>query len=408
MAGSITTRLTSRVVAQIRPNGSDFDVRDSELRGFHVRVTRRGGMIYRFQYRRPDGTRPVVTLGRTTELTTDQARRMATDHFRAVGHGGDPRKARQEWAAAPTMDDLWTRYERERLTVRNRPRTIAEYRRNWNTHARPHLGKLKVAEVTRTHVREVINKMGDRRTTANRVLALLSVMFNFAIEHEQRTDNPASNIPKYRENAREIAFTDDELSRIAKAIPGEREPWARVALSLLIVTGARVSEVLKAEWSEFDLDDSEPAWRIPASRMKGGKPHTYPLDPDTVALIRDWRTSAPVVSPVWLFPTSTGTGPKTSLQKPWGRIKTAAKVTRGVLHSFRHTFLTRLAESGASAVDIKTAAGHADVATSMKYVHAAETARLRELQESTRRGLRAAMAKPVKTAEVVPLVAGRD
>lgn len=403
MAGSYSIRLSSRSVAAIKANGTDFDVRDTDIRGFHVRVTRGGEMIYRFQYRRADGSRPVLTLGRTTELTADQARKLANDHFAATTAGADPRKAREAWKAAPTMDELWTRYEELRLSVKNRPRTRAEYVRNWKAHARPILGSMKVAEVTRADVRRVVAALGTKRTTANRTVAVLSVMFGFAIENELRSDNPASGIEKYRENARDVAFTDDELARIAAAVEGDPEPWARMALTLLMVTGARKSEVLDAEWLEFDLDDAEPTWRLPPARAKGGKAHTYHLDADTVALIKAWRRDAPFTSPRWVFPNIRGTGPKSSLKKPWERVKKAAKIARGVPHSFRHTFFTRLAEGGASAIDIKQTAGHADIATSMKYVHAAESARLRELQAANRKNIREAMARKPKAAEVVAL-----
>ncbi|WP_370236772.1 Arm DNA-binding domain-containing protein, partial [Brevundimonas sp.] len=76
MAGSFTAKLTARTVNAIRANGTDFDVRDTDIRGFHVRVTKRGEMVYRFQYRRADGGRPVITLGKTTELSPDQARKL--------------------------------------------------------------------------------------------------------------------------------------------------------------------------------------------------------------------------------------------------------------------------------------------------------------------------------------------
>lgn len=401
MAGSYTTKLTARTVAAIKPNGTDFDVRDSEVRGFHVRVTKRGEKLYRFQYRRADGTRPVLTLGKTSELTPDEARKLAHGHFLAVSGGADPRKAHTDWAAALTMDDLWVRYETDRLKIKNRPRTVEEYTRNWKSHAQPRLGKLKVSEVSRRDINAVVAAMGAKRTTANRVLALLSVMFSFAKENELRNDNPVAGMKKYRENARDVSFTDDELGRIAAAIEEERDAWARTALMLLMVTGARSSEVLQAEWSEFDLDDAQPAWRVVADRMKGGKPHTYPLDSETVALLRHWRATAPFLSPRWVFPDNTGKNPKSSLQKPWARIKEAANITRGVIHSFRHTFLTRMAESGATAIDVKNTGGHADIATSMKYVHAAENARLRELQDANRKGIREAMKRKPKEAEVV-------
>jgi hypothetical protein len=58
--------------------------------------------------------------------------------------------------------------------------------------------------------------------------------------------------------------------------------------------------------------------------MKGGKPHTYTLGTYTVALIKAWRTSSPFVSTRRGFPNAKGTNARTSLQKPWPRIKKAA------------------------------------------------------------------------------------
>lgn len=241
-----------------------------------------------------------------------------------VAGGGDPRKARDDWKAAPTMDDLWARYEVDRLNIRNSPRTIAEYKRNWHTHAQPRLGDLKVAEVSRKDISNLVAAMGSKRTTANRVVALLSVMFSFARDQELRVDNPVASFPKYRENTRDVTFTDSELARLDAALTDEKEAWARTALRLLMLTGARHSEVLEAEWSELHLEDETPAWRIPAARMKNGKNHTYWLDAETAEMLLAWKRNAKVLSPMWVFPNSLGTGPKTSLQKPWARVKEAA------------------------------------------------------------------------------------
>lgn len=79
-----------------------------------------------------------------------------------------------------------------------------------------------------------------------------------------------------------------------------------------------------------------------------------------------------------------------------------------MLHSFRHTFLTRLAEGGATAIDIRNKGGHADISTSMKYVHAAENARLWELQDANRRGIREAMSRPPRDNPVVSMRAKKS
>jgi integrase len=56
------------------------------------------------------------------------------------------------------------------------------------------------------------------------------------------------------------------------------------ALEFLILTATRTAEVLGATWNEIDLDDAR--WEIPAERMKGRKPHSVPLSPPAVALLR--------------------------------------------------------------------------------------------------------------------------
>jgi integrase len=64
----------------------------------------------------------------------------------------------------------------------------------------------------------------------------------------------------------------------------QREGTTARALEFLILTAARTNEVLGARWSEIDLDSAR--WAIPAERMKGRRPHTVPLSPAAVDLLR--------------------------------------------------------------------------------------------------------------------------
>jgi integrase len=401
---SYSIKLTARSVTAIKPDGTRFDVKDTDVTGLHVRMGANGVGVYRLQYRRPDGSKPVITLGRITEFTADQARDWAKAQKAAIVQGADPSRQKGDWRAAPTMDDLWARYEAAPAWLAGkRGRTQEEYRRNWTNHAQPVLGALKVAEVGPKDIRKVMTAMGRSKAAANRVRALLSVMFSCAIEAEMRAGNPVTAVKKNEENGpRDVAFTDDELGRIGAALDQEPEEWAKLALLLLMATGSRKGEVLGAEWSEFHLEGDAPLWVIPKERMKGKREHIYHLGPDVVGALKHWRATAPFLSPRWVFSNTLGTGPRADLKKPWARLKASAKLSRGVIHSFRHTYLTRLAETGVSAIDIQRTAGHADIATSMLYVHAAEARRLREIQVANQANLRAAMGGR-KAAEVVQL-----
>lgn len=60
------------------------------------------------------------------------------------------------------------------------------------------------------------------------------------------------------------------------------------ALEFTILTVARTSEVIAAQWAEIDLDRD--VWTVPANRMKSGKPHTVPLSKRAVAILHELET----------------------------------------------------------------------------------------------------------------------
>ena len=79
------------------------------------------------------------------------------------------------------------------------------------------------------------------------------------------------------------ALNYDELPLLMAELRKLEGTTAR-ALEFLIFTATRTAEILGATWSEIDLDDAR--WEIPAERMKGRKPHSVPLSPPAVALLR--------------------------------------------------------------------------------------------------------------------------
>jgi integrase len=79
------------------------------------------------------------------------------------------------------------------------------------------------------------------------------------------------------------ALAYDDLPAFMAALRS-RQSHAAVALELCILTATRTSEVLAAEWSEFDLEKA--IWTIPAQRMKAGHAHRIPLTDRAVELLK--------------------------------------------------------------------------------------------------------------------------
>jgi integrase len=146
-------------------------------------------------------------------------------------------------------------------------------------HGAIHAEALTRAQVAALHVR-----LAPAPYAANRMLAAVSSAFAWAEGHGLLPDghaNPARKVSRYRESGRERFLTTDELARLGDALreaetvglpysvdeskPNAKhapkaenrriklDPFAVAAIRLLILTGARLHEILDARWSQLDL-----------------------------------------------------------------------------------------------------------------------------------------------------------
>jgi integrase len=127
------------------------------------------------------------------------------------------------------------------------------------------------------------------------------------------------------------------MTRVLKAIDEEEDMHVRAAFKLLIETGARRSEVLRARWEDIDFEQG--LWRIPSP--KAGRPQVQPLLDSTLALLSNLqRTTSPYVI-AGRFPDR----PRSDLKKAWERIREAAGVQDIRVHDLRRTFGLRVAKA---------------------------------------------------------------
>ena len=146
-----------------------------------------------------------------------------------------------------------------------------------------------VASITKPDIHHVLDAIMDRGSSviANRTLAHLKTMFNWAKSRGIIMQSPADNIEKPGEEiARERAPDDSELAEIWHAAAKLEWPF-EPAVKLLILTGQRREEVGQMRWTELKL--SEGIWTLPATRTKNGQPHDIHLSPPAITIIRTLR-----------------------------------------------------------------------------------------------------------------------
>ena len=363
-------RLTKRLVETIQPTAADEYIWDTTVQGFGLRIRNFKRRTYIVQYRTQSGQQRKRTLGQHGTLTVEQARKIAREWLIAVHQGQDPAAERESMRQAPTMTHLAERYMEEHSLVKKKLSSSRPDERNLRLHVLPALGAKKVVEITRSDIADLHHAMRETPGAANRVLALLSKMFNLAEQWEWRPNasNPVRHIERYKEKKFERFLSLEELTRLGDALAEAERTQSEYqsvidAIRLLIFTGARLSEILELRWDYVDFEQS--CLRLPDS--KTGAKTIYLSAPALEVLDSIERDESNPYVIVGREPMSH----LVNLRKPWARIRTQAGLEDVRLHDLRHSFASFGAALGVSLPIIGKMLGHTQAVTTQRYAHLA-------------------------------------
>ncbi len=387
-------RITKRSVDSLKEGNRIWD---TALPGFCVR-RQREAKSYAVKYRnRPDGRQRLMTIGKHGQpdadgktWTPERARSRAAIILGQAKDATKPDPMAELQAAnrAPTVSELCDRFLTEYAEEHKKPSSVRMDRANIENHVKPLLGQMMVNAVSMADVDRFKRDVRAGKTAAkgkkegfrggavvsggpgvaNRCLALLSKMFNTAERWRWRSpaSNPCRGVEKYRENKRERYLSEKELARLGKALDAaEREktetPYSIAALRLLLFTGARLGEILSLQWNFVDFERG--VLSLPDSKT-GAKP-IYLSAPALLVLDNLPRMRK---NPFVICGHRKGAH-LVNIQKPWGRIRSAAKLPDLRIHDLRHSFASIGATGGLSLQLIGGLLGHSQVATTERYAH---------------------------------------
>ncbi len=365
---------------------------DSEVKGFGCRVTAKGTRAFVLNYRTRTGRERRYTIGAFPDWKTVAARAEASELKKRIDRGNDPLAEIEADRNAKTVADLCDRYVEEHLPKKRESSQqddkamIRRYIKQEGEKAptiKPQLKQKKVLEVTFSDIdglHRAITKRGHRYQ-ANRVLALLSKMFNLAIKWQLRADNPCKGVERNQEEKRHRYLSGDELARLTQALAEAEDQQAANIVRLLLLTGARRGEVQSATWDQFDLKAG--VWTKPGATTKQKTLHRVPLSAPARQLLVEIRGTA---NSDYVFPGRTG-GHRVEIKTAWRDLCIAAgivtqetvKDARGRekiivkpsarLHDLRHTYASMLASAGLSLPIIGALLGHTQPQTTARYAH---------------------------------------
>ena len=364
-------KLTKTAVDAAELREKDYELRDTVVPGFMLKVTPAGRKIFMIQYRTNSGERRKPAIGRFGELTVEQARRIAQDWLADVRHGRDPSAEKATDRKAPTVKQLCGQFIEDYSKTRNKPYTVETNQLYIDKHIVPILGSMKVHEVTRADVATLMKRMAKSPVAANRVLACIRKMFNMAEVWGHRPDgsNPCRHVPKYPEKGNTRLITDEELVRLfayldRADVEGLEHPFLTLGIRLQFEFAARMSEIINLEWAWVDFTNRRVQW--PDSKTGS---MSKPMSAEVVRLLSTAPRleGSPYVCPS-IFDPSTPMSDNT-YSSGWRRILERAGVPHVGTHGIRHRAATDIANSGAPVKVGMALTAHKTVTMFMRYVH---------------------------------------
>jgi integrase len=344
---------------------ADGDAPDKVVRGFGLRITPAGATAFILNYRTKAGQERRLTIGSWPDWRAADAREHARALRVQIDQGRDPLAERDAERDAPTVQRLAEKYV-ERHLPKKRPssrRNDQAMLRQWII---PELGNKRVAAVRPVDIEDLHTKITKAGTPmrANRALALLSKMFSLSIIWEMRSDNPVKNaVERNPETKRKVYLKPQEIARLSETLVTYPDQNIADAIRLLLLTGARRSEVLGARWDQFDLDVGK--WVKPASTTKQDELHEVPLSAPAIELLARRRETA---ATPFVFP-GRGRPYLTEIKRHWALLCKAAGLVGVRVHDLRHSFASILVSGGATLPMIGALLGHSQPSTTARYAH---------------------------------------
>ncbi|MES2832854.1 MAG: tyrosine-type recombinase/integrase [Pseudomonadota bacterium] len=381
--------LTDAFLRAVQPTGIRAEVWDHGNPGFGIRIGVQGDVSFQYVYRIAGRSRR-LTIGKFPAYSLSAARAAYERATIAVADGNDP--------AAEKL--LREKAERSAITVQALcadfiERYAKQHKRTWQEDKRqllrdvvPVMGTAFAKDITRKDINRLLDAKMDAGSpvSANRLLAVLSKAFGWAVERGEIEESPCTGVKKpAREVSRERVLQHPEILPLWYALDTGRgigmHEVTRRALQLMLLTGQRKGEVLRMQWTDLEGSGTACVWTIPAANSKNGKAHRVPLVEEAQALLDTLRVKVPAADteakppPPWCFPspkkpeqhislTTPDHALRDEMQQPESPLRDLGQFTP---HDCRRTVATGLSVLGYPRLIVQKVLNHTDTSSTAVY-----------------------------------------
>lgn len=382
-------RINETVIKSARPKAHRYEIRDSGIPGFMLRVAPTGKKLFYVQLDRGIKRK----IGDAAVMTLTKARKKALNLLQRYEDG---EKIESRLDQNPTLKQFVEK--KYKPWARRNLKTGEQNSKRLLKACAPLMGtrldKLTEVQIERWKMSRM--KAGLAQSTVKRDLAELKSALNRAMKWGLIAVNPAAHVRVKVEQHHRVRYLSDNerralihalstrdqerrearasgnvfrLKRGYETMPelGDYSDYLTPLILLVMHTGLRRSEALSLTWEQTKLG-SNPHLTVLAAHAKSGKTRHVPLNSAAVNILKHWGQQRGQKGLV--FPSPAG-GRLKSIKTAWGKLMRDAKITDFRFHDLRHDFASRLVMAGVDLYRVKELLGHGSIEITQRYAHLA-------------------------------------
>jgi len=336
------------------------------ITGFVLECRSTGGKTYYLRYADQAGRQKQFKIGGYNDITFAAARKSAQQRRSEVVMGGDPGAQKALVKSIPTYADLASKH----LDFIKNQKSYASVEMCLRVHCLPKWGKTRLTDMnSRSMAQWLSEKRASGLSPASveklRVIIGRSFVLGASWDIPGTERNPTRGIPRTPlNNGRERFLSAEEATRLREAVAASQNSQLQHVVGLLLLTGARLRELLDAKWENVDV--KRRSWLIPTS--KTGKARHVPLSTAALAIIEQLPHFKDCP---WLVPNPETRLPFVSIKHGWQRAIREAKLPGLRLHDLRHSAASFMVNSGVDLFAVGKVLGHASYQSTQRYSHLA-------------------------------------
>ncbi|MCP4764244.1 MAG: tyrosine-type recombinase/integrase [archaeon] len=279
---------TVKRLNDIEPLKKRSYIYDDKQPGLRMYVTPSGTKTFQFQVRSKELGKIVSRiLGKYPALKINEAREQAAGLLSEVNAGVDIESKKRDDLRKRLLDPTVKEFAKEFIEKYSmlKKRTWQEDQRILNKDVIPVIGNLQMTGVKKRDIVSVLDRVQDRGAmiACNRTLAVVSKMFNFALERDVIESFPVYGIKKRgEERSRDRILSDDEIKLLWKSLGNTS---VSMLLKFLLITGQRTGEIRQMLFSEIEND----VLTIPSKRTKNKLIHIVPLSTMALHIVNEMK-----------------------------------------------------------------------------------------------------------------------